>query len=187
MSSLEVRPFLNLLELEKDQSVFIMFKHEDFQPVYMTKEEGDEFPNVTLMVPDARIFFFYLVDFEMKVQIDAPKIFLAETDHVQFNLLEQEYEYQVDMVNFMDVQGNVPCVFEEYERKVSSKPRFLRKQYMPKGDNPRVWSFHNSIFRHFKKDNEVSQRLIIFSIFLRGVSKLIGITEGTRVSSRAAK
>lgn len=123
----------------------------------MTKEEGDEYPNVTLMVPDARIFFFYLVGFEIKVQIDAPKIFLAETDNLQFELLDQVYEYQVDLVNFMDVQGNVPPVFEEYEARVQSKPRFLRKQYKPSEENHRIWTFHNSIFRHFKKDNEVKQ------------------------------
>lgn len=112
--------------------IFILFKHEDFQPIYLTKEEGDEHPKVTLMVPDARLFFFFLVGFEIKILEENPKIFLAETDYVKFELLEEEYEYHVDLVNFMDVTGNVPPVFnEDYYPNVVSLPRSLRKQYFP--------------------------------------------------------
>lgn len=123
----------------------------------MSKSEGDEHPNVTLMVPDARLFFFYLVDFDFAIVEKNPKIFLSETDYVYFTLLGEEYEYQIDIVNFMDVTGEIPPIFnEDYYLNVKSTPRSLRKQYFPTGNEKRVWNIHNSIFRHFKKDTKVS-------------------------------
>jgi len=64
------------------EPVFILFKHEDFQPIYMAMEEGDEYPHVTLMVPNARLFYFFLVNFEDTLIEEAPKIYLSETEDV---------------------------------------------------------------------------------------------------------
>lgn len=112
------------------------------------------------MVPDARLFFFFLVDFEIRILEKNPKIFLAETDYVGFTLLEQDYEYHIDIVNLMDVTSNVPPIFnEDYYTNIDSKPRSLRKQYFPENKKRRKWNFHNSIFRHFKQDTKVKNKL----------------------------
>jgi hypothetical protein len=68
--------------MKSGDPVFILFKHEDFQPIYLTQEEGDEFPHVTLMVPNARLFYFFLVNFEETLIETAPKIYLSETEDV---------------------------------------------------------------------------------------------------------
>lgn len=69
--------------------VFILFKHEDFQPIYMSQGENDEFPHVTLMVPNARLFYFFLVNFEETLIEEAPMIYLSETDDV----VSQNFEF----------------------------------------------------------------------------------------------
>lgn len=51
-------------EISENSTVFIHFKHEDYHPIYMRKMEGDEYPSVTIMVPNARLFYFFLVDYE---------------------------------------------------------------------------------------------------------------------------
>ena len=68
-----------------DDPVFIFFKHENFQPIYMPKHEHEEYPSVTLMVPNARLFFFFLVNSEQTLMDGAPSIYLTESEVVVRN------------------------------------------------------------------------------------------------------
>ena len=69
-------------EISEDSTVFIHFKHEGYQPIYMRKQEGDEYPSVTIMVPNARLFYFFLVDFETEFIEEAPNVLLTESEEI---------------------------------------------------------------------------------------------------------
>ena len=65
-----------------NKEIFIHFKHENYQAVYMRKQEGDEYPSVVLLVPNGRLFYFFMVDFEPEVMEEAPFVTLDESEEV---------------------------------------------------------------------------------------------------------
>jgi hypothetical protein len=67
--------------------ISIHFKHENYQPVFMKKQEGEEFPSVTLMVPNGRVFYFFLVEFEIDLLQEAPSAHLSESENVVSHFL----------------------------------------------------------------------------------------------------
>ena len=44
--------------------------------------QGDEYPSVTIMVPNARLFYFFLVDYNVEYLEDSPHCALDEPDIV---------------------------------------------------------------------------------------------------------
>jgi hypothetical protein len=62
----------------------------------MRKLEGDEFPSITIMVPNARLFYFFLVDFETELNEEAPNVLLTESEEiVSLNITKMPSFYEI--------------------------------------------------------------------------------------------
>lgn len=74
--------------------VFIHFKHQNYKPIYMQKGEGDKYPTVTIMVPNSRLFYFFLVDFEVEYLEDFPNCGLDEFENIVKNNFLWEFNFR---------------------------------------------------------------------------------------------
>jgi hypothetical protein len=60
--------------------------------------------------------------------------------------MDEEYEYQVDQINYMDVKTEyTPILSEYYDPLIKTRPRVPRN-FPILVKEKKKWNFHNSIF-----------------------------------------
>lgn len=141
--------------------VFIHFKHEGYQPVWM-KPDDDGIINVKLMVPNTRLFFFFTVNYMAITSNDYMSVFQEQPEHVNYEINDKKYMFLLQSINLFET--NQDCneiITPEYKINVETKPRVPRPVYRvhkpivfeTKVERPR-WHFKISLFKDYRSDND---------------------------------
>lgn len=142
----------------ESEPLFILFKHENYEPVYMVPQEDDPSKrSVKIMVPPIKLFFCFLFGGELLTNAYFLKTQLVTEENVSFLLNDEEYIFQIDQLNYLSFEYSEKKLFDlDLEPVNTCLPRVRRVPYVPPKSkkNKRKWNYNNSIFKTFKKDTK---------------------------------
>ena len=83
---------LNVIDVLKCGPVFIHFKHENYEPIYM-KPDDDGKIEIRLMVPNTRLFFFFTENQMHKISKDYMDIWLEEPELIKASCACEDHDW----------------------------------------------------------------------------------------------
>jgi hypothetical protein len=142
----------------ESEPLFILFKHENYEPIYMVPHEDDPTKrSVKIMIPSIKLFFCFMLGGELITNAYYLKTELASEEIVTFVLIDEEYIFQTDRLNYLSFEHSDKKLFDQDLEPVNTcLPRVKRVPYVPAKSkkNKRKWNYNNSIFKTFKKDTK---------------------------------